>query len=91
MTAKLKKLIVAVTVGAVVLLVFLLSIMIHQLISIGVEKREIRELEEKIAIYKEMIEEGEQTKEARSMRWWIEIEARKLGYIYDVDKVFKGE
>ena len=62
--------------------------MVHQLISANVEKKRIDELDAKIVEYRELIEEGEETIEARSMRWWIEREARELGYYYDGDKIY---
>lgn len=84
---KFKNLIVAGTVGAVLLLVILLSVMIFQIISISVEKKKLNELEEQIAIYKELIEDGEDTVEARTSRWWIIERARELGYVFDGDKL----
>ncbi len=84
---KFKNLIVAGTVGAILLLVILLSIMLFQIISISVEKRNLAELEEQIAIYNQLIETGEDTVEARSSRWWIIERARELGYVFDGDKL----
>lgn len=43
------------------------------------------ELEAKIAEYNQLIENGEDVKEARSMLWWIEQRARELGYILKTD------
>ena len=86
--SKIKRLIVAATVGAVLLIVILLTIMVYQLISASVEKKRIDEIDAKIVEYRALIEEGEETKEARSMRWWIEREARELGYVYDGDKSY---
>ena len=65
---KLKKLIVATTVGAVLLLVILLMIMVYQLISIKVQKDREDYLTETIAKYEVLIKDGEETIEARSMR-----------------------
>ena len=86
--SKIKRLIVAATVGAVLLIVILLTIMVYQLISASVEKKRIDEIDAKIVEYRALIEEGEETKEARSMRWWIVREARELGYVYDGDKSY---
>ncbi|MBQ9104153.1 MAG: hypothetical protein IJY57_03600 [Clostridia bacterium] len=61
--------------------------MIFQIISISVEKKKLNELEEQIAIYKELIEDGEDTVEARTSRWWIIERARELGYVFDGDKL----
>lgn len=59
--------------------------MIYQLISIGVEQNRIKELEQKIAEYSRLIEDGENTIEVRKLKWWIEREARELGYVYPDD------
>ena len=77
---KLKKLIVAITVGAVLLVVILSSIMVYQLISIRAENKRIEKLELKIAEYKKLIENGEFTIKERSDYEWLKREARKLGY-----------
>lgn len=82
---KAKRVIVASTVGAVLLMVILIIVMVYQLIAMGSEKSRINALETKIAEYNQLIAEGEETKEIRSMRWWIEREARELGYVYDGD------
>ena len=47
--SKLKKVIVAVTVGAVALMFFLVSFLVYQLVFINTEKRKGEELTEKIA------------------------------------------
>lgn len=77
-----KKLVLSLTVGAVLLLVLLLFIMIYQLFSIRALKRQEAELESKIAEYELLIDNAEDTLEARQMRWWIERRARELGYVY---------
>ena len=79
---KAKKMIIATTVGAVLLLVILLSIMVYQMISIKVEENRIAHLKEQIKQYEVLIANGEETIEVRQMREWIEREARKLGYNY---------
>ena len=83
---KAKRLIVAGTVGAVLLVVILVTVMVYQLISIGVNNKRIENYNVKIAKYEALIEQGEETKEVRSMRWWIEREARELGLKYEGDK-----
>lgn len=77
---KLKRLIVATTVGAVLLVVVLVSIMVYQLISIRVENNRIEKLEERITAYEKLIADGELTIEERSEYEWLVREARKLGY-----------
>ena len=83
--SKFKRLVVAITAGAVMLLIFLLIIMIYQLIAISAERAEERELLETIAQYEELTEEQQKTLEARMSRQWIERRARKLGYVYKDD------
>ena len=82
---KAKRLIVASTVGAVLLLFILVAIMVYQMISIQVKKNRIEYLEGQIAKYDILKAKGEETIEIRSMREWIEREARKLGYSYSSD------
>ena len=79
---KAKKMIVATTVGAVLLLVILLSIMVYQMISIKTEEARLSHLKDQIKQYERLIEKGEETIEIRQMKEWIEREARKLGYSY---------
>ncbi len=79
---KAKKLIVAGTVGAVLLAVILLAIMVYQLISMAVYNKRIETYNQKIYEYERLIELGEETKETYSLRWWIEREARELGLVY---------
>ena len=57
--------------------------MIYQLISIKVQKDIADELDRQYKTYQQLIKEGEETIEARSMREWIEREARKLGLSYE--------
>jgi len=83
--SKAQRLIVAITAGAVLLIVILVSVWVYQLISIKVKNNQIAELEAKIAEYNQLIDNGEDVKEARSMRWWIEQRARELGYILRTD------
>ena len=86
---KLKKVIVASTVGAVLLLVILIAVMIFQLISINVHKRNDAALDEQIGIYKELKETNEDALKERSTYWWIVQRARELGYYFDGEKLYK--
>ena len=79
---KAKRLIVAGTVGAVLLAVILLAVMIYQMVAISVYKKRIEVYEANIAKYEQLISLGEQTKEVYALRTWIEKEARKLGLVY---------
>ena len=83
--SKFRKIVVAVTVGAVALMFFLCSFLVYQLIFINSENKKSEELTQKIQEYNELIENGEDTLETRSMRWWIERRAREIGYTYEDD------
>ena len=85
--AKVKRMIVALTVGAVFLLVTLLSIMVYQMISIKVMNDTIDDYNAKKAEYNRLIKQGEETIEQRSMREWIEREAKRLNYRYPGQKI----
>ena len=87
---KAKKLIIASTVGAVLLVLILCSIMLFGIIKINREKREIAELEAEIARYEQMIAEGEDTYELRSTLWWIQKRALELGYTYENSDLAKS-
>lgn len=77
--AKFKRVIVALTVGAVILLVTLLSIMIYQLIEIASEKKKEAEYNQSIErlIYLNQI--ADKTMEQRQEYEWIVQRARELG------------
>ena len=83
--AKAKRVIVASTVGAVLLLFILISVMVYGIIALNHERQKGRELEQKITEYNRLIKEGEDTLEARSLRAWIEMRARELGYVFESD------
>ena len=85
--SKFRKIVIASTVTAVILLVTLLSVMVYQLVSIFTYKNAIAELEREIAAYEQMIDETGDTIETRSKRWWIEWRARELGYIYSFEEI----
>lgn len=83
--SKFKRLVVALTAGAVILIIFLLSMMIYQLAEIGVQNRKREELKAEIAEYNRLISEGKDKLELRSTRLWIERRARELNYTYEDD------
>ena len=82
---RLKRLIVAGTVTAVLLVIILISVMIYQLISISVMKKEEALLDQKIKDYEQLIEDTSVDIDTRSEKWWIEQRARELGYLYGTD------
>ncbi len=84
---KFKKTVVAVTVGAVLLVIVLVTVMIYQLIAINVADRRLDELNAEIEKYKLLRDDEEKIIEARSSYWWIVQRARELGYVFDGDKI----
>lgn len=83
--SKIKRLIVALTSGAVLFMAILVSVLVYQLVSIKVARNEIKELEKQIAIYTELTEDKKSTLSARRQKWWIERRARELGYKFPDD------
>lgn len=82
---KFKRIIVALTVGAVVLLSVLIMLMCYQLIKIGVEKNKINELNAKIAEAKILSQDNNKEIEYLRTNSAIERLARELGYHYADD------
>ena len=80
-----KRKVVAVSVGAVVLLAVLLIAMCYQLIAIGVKYSEKNQLIADIALLDEQLQKGEETIEIRRKAVYIERRARELGYRYAND------
>ncbi|MBQ9513723.1 MAG: hypothetical protein IJR66_01910 [Clostridia bacterium] len=88
---KAKRVIVASTVGAVLLLFILLSVMVYQIVKIRIEKKRYDELVTICEEYKNLNEEGKKTIEARSSYWWIVQRARELGYVFDGDYIYEQD
>ena len=82
---KFKRIVVALTVGAVVFLSCLIIFMCYQLIKIGVEKRKINELNVKITEAEQLYDDGEKQLEYLRTKGAIERLARELGYHYSDD------
>ena len=84
---KFKRTVIAVTVGAVLLVVVLVSVMFYQLIAISVRKKQIAELETEIERYMLLNEEERKSIETRKQYWWIVQRARELGYVFEDDVI----
>ena len=80
-----KRKVVAITAGAVMLLFLLVTLMVYQLISIGIRRRQISELQSAISQYDQMIAESDETIEIRRQRKWILVRARELNYVLPDD------
>lgn len=77
---KKRKLIVATTIGGILLACILLCVMIYQIIAIETKKRDVAHLESVIAQLEQDIENGEDTLEIRQTKEWILRRAAELGY-----------
>ena len=86
---KAKKLIVASTVGAVLLAIVLFAVLFYQIIAISVENKKIKYFNAKIAEYNQMIEDGIDIKNARMQKDWIVYQAKKLGYMFVNGSILK--
>ncbi len=83
--SKFKRIVVASTVGAVLLLVILLSVLVYQLISIKKQNDLKNEYIVACKKYDDLIKQGEQDLDIWGSEWKIEERARELGYIYEDD------
>lgn len=82
---KFKRVVVAITVGAVLLFTILLSIMVFQIVSIFCKRSEIKGLKRDIEIYEELIQDEEKKLQAVSLKEYIINEAKKLEYKLPTD------
>ena len=84
---KLKKITIASTVTAVVLLAVLLFVFAFQIISIIVKNNELKKYDEQIAEYNRLIGEKSEELDIYQADWKIQARARELGYKFpgDVD------
>lgn len=77
---KFKRVVVALTFGAVLLLVILLGFLTYQISTIIIIKKDTDDLEEQIAYYLQLTDEEREKIEACNLFDYIVQEARKLGY-----------
>lgn len=82
---KFKRVVIASTVGAVLLLVILISVLVYQLIAIGVQKKREEELVAKYEEYNKLTDEEKAKLEAVNSYWYIVQEAREMGYFFPDD------
>lgn len=82
---KLKRVRNAGIVGAVLLVIILLSILIFQLVKINKEKKELAILQDEIAKYQLLTDEEKQLKDAMETRDWIIQRAGELGLTLEGD------
>ena len=78
---KMRKLITAIAVATKLLLVILLSVLIYQWITIGVQKKRIEKVRSDIAYYEELNETAQNDLDYYSSDLYKKLEAFKLGFI----------
>ena len=83
---KLRRVVAASVVIAVLLLSILLTFMVYQMIMISVKKREIDELNKQIQLLEEQKKQTEDKIEIWLSDWKIEERARELEWYYPADK-----
>jgi len=86
---KAKKVIVASTVGAVLLALVLIFVMVWQMCKINSDKKMIAYYNAKIKECNQMIKDEEDNKIAIMTKEKLIYEARKLGYIFKGDTIIK--
>ena len=85
---KAKRVIVASTVGAVILAFILIFVMVWQMCKINSDKKKIAYYNAKIAEYNRLIDDANgENEKAKTSRDWLIYEAQKLGYIFDGDLI----
>lgn len=85
---KLKKIVSAATVAAVLLFVILTFVLIYQMINISAYKRKKQRLIAEIESLRIKIEQTEDEIERNSTILYLEQRAREYGFIYSNDKVY---
>lgn len=82
---KFKRIVIAATVGAVLLMFILVSVLVYQLIAIGGQKRREEELIAKYEEYNRLTDEEKAKLDAVNSYWYIIQEAREMGYYFPDD------
>ena len=88
---KFKKVVAASIVGAIMLIVILVSVLIYQVATLSSGAKKINELETQIKVYQQLILENKDEEEIRETKEWIEERARELGYKYPNDIIIDDD
>ena len=89
--SKFKKVVVASIVGAIMLIVILVSVILYQVITMSQYVRERDGLLAEITKLEQLIESNADEEEIRQTKEWIEDRARELGYKYKDDIILDGD
>ena len=82
---KFKKVVVASIVGAIMLIVILVSVILYQVITMSGYAKKKNELDAEIARYEKLLDENATEEEIRQTEMWIIERARELGYMFPND------
>ena len=88
---KFKKVVVASIVGAIMLIVVLVSVILYQVITMSQYVREKNALLDEITKLERLIDENADEALIRQTKEWIEDRARELGYKYKDDIILDGD
>lgn len=89
--SKFKKVVVASIVGAIMLIVVLVSVILYQVITMSQYVREKNALLDEITKLERLIDENADEALIRQTKEWIEDRARELGYKYKDDIILDGD
>ena len=89
--SKFKKVVVASIVGAIMLIVILVSVILYQVITMSTYVRERNALLDEITTLERLIDENADEALIRQTKEWIEDRARELGYKYKDDIILDGD
>lgn len=88
---KFKKVVVASIVGAIMLIVILVTVILYQVITMSSYIKQRDNLIENIAKLEKMIDDNASEEEIRQTKEWIEEQARKIGYKYPNDIIIDDD
>ena len=83
---KIKRITVATTIGAVVLLCFLIFVLAFQVVKINASKKLEADYDAQILYLEELRNEGADKIALHKQSWIVQARARELGYDFDMDR-----
>lgn len=89
--SKFKKVVVASIVGAIMLIVILVTVILYQVITMSGYAKKKNELESEIARYEKLLDENASEEEIRKSKEWIIERARELGYVFPDDIIISDD
>ena len=89
--SKFKKVVAASIVGAIMLIIILVTVIVYQVVTMSGYIKQRDSLIEGIARLEQMIEDNASEEEIRTTKEWIEEQARKIGYKYPNDIIIDDD